>query len=605
MTISISSRLPELASKLFTDIGAHKNIAFSIVATVTGIAVLIFAKLAIHWTQPRWGESRREQLGRWARCIPYVERKYNQILAKETESSLRQIRENWAPFGEPILKVPEQPWTQRALIDLIDFYADHTLKGLEHHQFSGAIYPCTLLPKTSEASSSSPFLVNNYDIDQEDPDDLIQSALKLQRVFAYAFTRTHLWNPLHNDEFPAGSFITYQVVRMVADLYGGAPDEVQGLVTGGGTISIMTALRCYRNWGISERGHRPGEGIILAGKSVHAAVMKAADAYLLNVVFIDTDDRGQIDIRHLSKLARTYGKQVIAIIGSAPSYPTGVIDEIPEMARIAHQLGCGMHVDCCLGGFIVNELDFINNRFLQIEGVTSLSADTHKNGLAPKGSSVLVTKKLGSNNLIKHSIYTVPDWRGGLYGTPSDEGSQSSVHAVNAMIALLGTGRVGYRTNAQKIYNAAKEIESGIRELPALEMIASPMVNVVAFKAKDSWLPIPGSSYALAKKVKEHGVVLSTLSNNQLHFCITPRFFHDRECVRNFLKALAQSIRDIEERFRYGEEIEGGQAGAYGSLKAAINPTLKNSPGIKWVENFLLGPTGAKDAIRYHFLAQL
>ena len=48
-------------------------------------------------------------------------------------------------------------------------------------------------------------------------------------------------------------------------------------------------------------------------------------------------------------------------------------------------------------------------------GVTSLSADTHKNGLAPKGSSVLITKNIESRNLAYYSIYSVPEWNGGVY----------------------------------------------------------------------------------------------------------------------------------------------------------------------------------------------
>ena len=55
----------------------------------------------------------------------------------------------------------------------------------------------------------------------------------------------------------------------------------------------------------------------------------------------------------------------------------------------------GLHVDCCLGGFIlpfakrmgysgIPEFDF------SLPGVTSMSLDTHKYGNAAKGSSVVL-----------------------------------------------------------------------------------------------------------------------------------------------------------------------------------------------------------------------
>lgn len=55
-------------------------------------------------------------------------------------------------------------------------------------------------------------------------------------------------------------------------------------------------------------------------------------------------------------------------------------------------LQCGLHVDCCLGGFVLpfaKSLGYSVEPFdFGVEGVTSISADTHKYGYAPKGTSV-------------------------------------------------------------------------------------------------------------------------------------------------------------------------------------------------------------------------
>jgi len=86
------------------------------------------------------------------------------------------------------------------------------------------------------------------------------------------------------------------------------------------------------------------------------------------------------------------------ILGSAPEYPDGTIDPIEQMAAIAQRHGVQMHVDACVGGFI---LPFVamNGREIPIwdyraPGVTSMSADLHKYGFAAKGASMITYREL-------------------------------------------------------------------------------------------------------------------------------------------------------------------------------------------------------------------
>jgi len=41
------------------------------------------------------------------------------------------------------------------------------------------------------------------------------------------------------------------------------------------------------------------------------------------------------------------------LCGSAPQFPHGVIDPIEDMAKLARKYKLGLHVDACLGGFLV------------------------------------------------------------------------------------------------------------------------------------------------------------------------------------------------------------------------------------------------------------
>lgn len=45
-----------------------------------------------------------------------------------------------------------------------------------------------------------------------------------------------------------------------------------------------------------------------------------------------------------------YGFQ---IVGSAPNFPDGNVDDITGLAKLAKKHNIGLHVDCCLGSFVV------------------------------------------------------------------------------------------------------------------------------------------------------------------------------------------------------------------------------------------------------------
>ena len=94
-------------------------------------------------------------------------------------------------------------------------------------------------------------------------------------------------------------------------------------------------------------------------------------------------------------MARAVTRNTIALVASAPSFPQGVVDPVPELGALALARGLPLHVDCCLGSFLIAfaaragypqpcAFDF------SVPGVTSISCDTHKYGFAPKGSSVVL-----------------------------------------------------------------------------------------------------------------------------------------------------------------------------------------------------------------------
>jgi len=98
----------------------------------------------------------------------------------------------------------------------------------------------------------------------------------------------------------------------------------------------------------------------------------------------------------------------------------------------------------------IPEFDF------SVDGVTSISCDHHKYGLAPKGVSICMFSSME----LRHSVYFgVSNWPGGLYCTPTLAGSRSACPIAGAWIALMYTGRQKYVENAKKIQNAIEKIK--------------------------------------------------------------------------------------------------------------------------------------------------
>ena len=165
----------------------------------------------------------------------------------------------------------------------------------------------------------------------------------------------------------------------------------------------------------------------------------------------------------VAAMADLIDDQTIALVGSAGNYPHGLIDPIPEIAELATEHGIGMHVDGCLGGFLlpwVEQLGYdVPPWDFRVPGVTSISADTHKYGYALKGTSTLLYR---SPELRRHQYFTYADWPGGLYISPGLAGSRSGGLIASTWAAMVTTGADAYRAAAAEIMTTADTIRAGV-----------------------------------------------------------------------------------------------------------------------------------------------
>ncbi|MDP3284149.1 MAG: aminotransferase class V-fold PLP-dependent enzyme, partial [Desulfobacterales bacterium] len=245
--------------------------------------------------------------------------------------------------------------------------------------------------------------------------------------------------------FPSLKIFENEVIAMTARMLGG-DEEVSGAMTSGGTESILMAMKAYRQLA---RATRPSvkEPEILLPVTAHPAFEKAAHYFDLKTVHSPVGNDFKADVNAARELITD---NTIVMAGSAPAYPHGVIDPIPELAAVAKEKGIGFHVDSCLGGFMLpwlNKLGYPVTPFdFSVPGVTSISADIHKYGYAAKGASVVLYR---SKELRRHQFFVYSDWPGGIYASPSMTGTRAGGSIAAAWAAINAIGEEGYMRLAE------------------------------------------------------------------------------------------------------------------------------------------------------------
>ncbi len=323
-------------------------------------------------------------------------------------------------------------------------------------------------------------------------------------------------NPLHADVWPSISKYEAEVIAMTAAMLGGRSDpasQVCGTLTSGGTESILLAMKTYRDRARQERGIRRPEMVLPV--TAHAAFDKAAQYFKIKPVRIPVDADYKADV---AAARQAITGNTIVVVGSAPSFPHGIVDPIAELSELARQRGIGFHTDACLGGFLLpwaEKLGYPVPPFdFRLPGVTSISADTHKYGYAAKGTSVILYR---TPELRRYQFYTVTDWPGGLYFSPTFAGSRPGALSAACWAALLATGEQGYLQAASQILETAAWIRSQVQAIPGLRVLGNPLF-VIAFASDE--LDI----YQVMDEMAQRGWSLNGLHRpNCVHLCVTLR----------------------------------------------------------------------------------
>ncbi len=354
------------------------------------------------------------------------------------------------------------------------------------------------------------------------PPEVASLAAEAHRAFSGA-------NGLDPTAFPSLATMENDLVRFGRELAGG-DEEVVGAVSSGGTESIMLAVKAARDR--LRAGGVAGRLNIVLPETAHAAFYKAA-------AYLDVDVR-TISTRHgfladPDALIDACDGATALMAVSAPSYTHGVIDPIEEVAAKCLPEGVWLHVDACVGGFVLPFLPDPSAFGFDIPGVSSVSIDIHKYGYAPKGTSLILYRH---RELRAHQFFATADWTGYPVVNTTVQSTKSGGPLAAAWATVHALGSDGYQRLVDDAMSAADEVRAAIDASPHLELLGDPATPLLGFTAPNV--------FALSAALRQRGWFASptpAFGTSPAHIHLTLTAVH-RDAAARFSADLATSAEE-------------------------------------------------------------
>ena len=321
-------------------------------------------------------------------------------------------------------------------------------------------------------------------------------------------------------------------------------------------------------------------------ESAHAAFLKAGHYFGIQIHLVSCPAPAYSV--HIPSISRLINRNTVLLVGSAPSFSHGIIDDISALSRLALRKSLPLHVDCCLGSFLMPFLSragFPSVPFdFTLKGVTSISCDTHKYGFAPKGTSTLLYR---TASLRTYQYFVSADWSGGVYASPGIAGSRPGSLIAACWASLMAQGESGYISACHSIIGAAKKFEAAIRESPTLsadlKVLGNPMVSVVALTSDTL------NIYDIADAMSHKGWSLNALQNPPgLHVAFTlPLVAALDRLLVDFTSVIQEAKEQERVRIAEGKSAKGSAKGDWAALYGVAGSLPNKSVVVQLASGFL------------------
>ena len=373
----------------------------------------------------------------------------------------------------------------------------------------------------------------------------------IKKAFALYLTE----NALDPTVFPSMMRLENDLVAMAAKHLRG-DENVVGNFTSGGTESILLAVKTARD---RARDLRPEirEPELLLPTTAHAAFHKACHYLDVRPVLAPVDPKTFKADPAAMRAAVT--ENTILMVGSAVSYAHGVVDPIRELGEIALEKDLLLHVDGCMGGFLLPYFRRLGAPVPDFEfhvpGVTSISMDFHKYAFAAKGASVILNR---SKELRKYQIYACSNWTGYTVINPTVQSTKSGGPLAGAWAALCFIGDDGYLEIARTVLDMTRKIADGVKQIPGLRLLGEPEMNLVAFASDEV------SVFHVIDEMKQRGWYIQPQfgygdSKENIHLSVNP-------ASARWVEPMLADLRDCVEKAR---SLPSGE------LAAKLGPALR------------------------------
>lgn len=303
---------------------------------------------------------------------------------------------------------------------------------------------------------------------------------EVDRVGAAAVAAYSASNGLDPTAFPSLLTMENELVGWALDLID-APDGAVGSVTSGGTESCLLTVQGARDAHPSDRPN------LVVADTVHAAFHKAAHYFGVEVRALPVGDDFRADA---DAMTAAMDEDTVLVVASAPSYAHGVIDPVSAIASAAAERGIRCHVDACIGGWVLGYAARLGRTVtpwtFDVDGVTSISVDTHKYGYAPKGTSLLLHRDA---QLRKPQYFAFAGWPGYTMLNSTMQSTKSGGPLAGAWAVAQTLGHEGYADLTGRALEATTRIVAAVARVDGISVLAAPDSTLVALVTDESCDP--------------------------------------------------------------------------------------------------------------------
>jgi len=377
-----------------------------------------------------------------------------------------------------------------------------------------------------------------YDSGRDELDELADAAARLARPL----------NGLDPTVFPSIAAMERDLIGFARRMLHGGRGVV-GSVTSGGTESCLLAVKTARDlW--RQRNPDGGRPRLVAASTAHAAFQKAAHLFDLTWDPVPCGPDGAV--RAADLIARL-DAEVALVIVSAPAYPSGALDPVAAVAEAAADRGIPCHVDACFGGFVLPWWPDLPAWDFRVRGVTSISADLHKFGYAPKGVSVLLHR---GRRRLRAQFFATTRWPGYPVVNPTLLGSRSASPLAAAWAITQHLGAGGYAELTDAIHRVATTIRRTVDAVPGLAVMGRPAGPAIALVADETVPPAQRvDPHRLADALTAHGWRIQHQPGltqtdgvrmpHSAHLTLTPVLEQGVEDFTGALRAASDAVRGV------------------------------------------------------------